>query len=226
MLSLIYFSKISFRLRIFGVLCCTALVFSLSSAAIILMIIVLCAAIFTRYRGFIPFITWPRIFLAIFLALVLIEVGSEGGVIKIFLRYTFSPQSGYYRLLIWEYGWKTIMNSPWVGIGYEDYERPHWMTNSIDTNYILLGVRNGILAPIALLGACFTSMFMLGLRHRTASAIDREMIVGVSCAIFLLMFAGITVAFFGEIVPWFMALIGIGASLAASRSATLREGVR
>lgn len=224
LMAMIYFSRIHMKFRVVGVAACGALFFSLSSAAVMMMAIVVATAMFDRYRGFFPFITWPRIFLALILALVMVQVVSEGGVIKVLLRYTFNPQSGYYRLFVWEYGWKTIMKSPWVGIGYAEYDRPRWMSNSIDTNYIFLGVRNGLLAPIALLGASITAMLFLGRRYLTANRLDRELLIGVSCAIFVLMFAGITVAFFGEIVPWYMAVIGIGASLAANRAGRDGQG--
>ncbi len=95
------------------------------------------------------------IFLAlILLAYILVDIVSSRSPIRVFLTYaTFSAQSAYTRLYIFEWGMVNVWNSPFFGIGLNDWVRPSYMGSSVDNFWLLTTMRWGIPAFIALAGA-------------------------------------------------------------------------
>jgi hypothetical protein len=59
------------------------------------------------------------------------------------------------RIWIWEWGTKNIFDNPLFGIGFNDWERLHWMTNSVDMFWLLGGMRHGLLVWILYFAAFF-----------------------------------------------------------------------
>jgi hypothetical protein len=57
---------------------------------------------------------------------------------------SFSTQSAYNRILIWEYGILNVKQSPLFGIGLNDWVRPIWMGSSFDNFWLFLAMRYGI----------------------------------------------------------------------------------
>jgi len=68
---------------------------------------------------------------------------------------TFRLTSSYNRILIWEWGTRSVENYPVFGIGQGEWERPHFMSSSMDNFWLLTAVRYGLPALIFLLAALF-----------------------------------------------------------------------
>jgi len=67
---------------------------------------------------------------------------------------TLNAQTGYYRMLIWDYGVDNVLASPWIGIGLNDWMRPSWMpAETIDTYWLIITMRSGLPATCMLVVA-------------------------------------------------------------------------
>jgi hypothetical protein len=58
---------------------------------------------------------------------------------------TFSAQTGYWRIAIFEWGMINVWDNPIFGIGLNDWVRPEWMhSSSVDNFWLLMTMRYGI----------------------------------------------------------------------------------
>jgi hypothetical protein len=92
------------------------------------------------------------ILLAMFIAvLVVVSSLSNRSPVKVFISYaSFSAQSSYNRILIWEYGTAEVGRHPIFGIGLGDWIRAPWMSASMDNFWLVVAVRYGVPALILL----------------------------------------------------------------------------
>ena len=147
-----------------------------------------------------------------FLALsgmILINALSNRGFFAILISYlTFNPVTGYYRLLQWQYTMDDIKENPLFGIGLNDWTRPDWMNNSIDSFWLLMTLQHGIIASFILLFLCLYAVFhMLNRLHKFHPA-SRWMIRSWILAFMSLILIGFTVDYFGKIQPLFFFVLG------------------
>ncbi|WP_338467579.1 O-antigen ligase family protein [Novosphingobium sp. ZN18A2] len=164
-------------------------------------------------------IGWWIAILFVLLAAFAVEFGSKGGLINILIRMTIDPQTGYYRKLIWQYGLQSIANHPVFGIGYAEYDRPLYLvpSASVDAHFLAEGIRHGVIVPASLMAAIVITMVRLGIAIGQGRGTDRDTLFAFNCALFVLALSSMTVTYFGEARIWFMAMIGIGASMAQLR---------
>ncbi len=147
-----------------------------------------------------------------FLALsgmILVNALSNRGFFAILISYlTFNPVTGYYRLLQWQYTMDDIKEHPLFGIGLNDWTRPDWMNNSIDSFWLLMTLQHGIIASFLLLFLCLYAVFhMLNRLHKFHPA-SRWMIRSWILAFMSLILIGFTVDYFGKIQPLFFFVLG------------------
>jgi hypothetical protein len=90
-------------------------------------------------------IRWILLIGLIAVAYMLAEIFANRPVASIVIGYLlFDDGSYWFRLMIWEYGWATVLQNPLLGIGLNEWERPIWMGNSIDNFWLFLAVRHGL----------------------------------------------------------------------------------
>lgn len=76
---------------------------------------------------------------------VLIDLLSTRNPFQVFVTYlTFSTNSSYNRILIWNYGTAEVVRHPLFGIGLGDWERPTFMSASMDNFWLATAVRYGL----------------------------------------------------------------------------------
>ncbi|MES2302985.1 MAG: hypothetical protein V4521_13085 [Pseudomonadota bacterium] len=197
-------------------------IFSVSSAAFLSFIITGVLLGYDWFQAQARGIGW-RFFIFCLTALVLIvQVGSQNGVVPILVRYTLDPATGWFRQLIWEYGTRSVAKHPWFGIGFTDYERLPWMINSIDNHWLLLAVRHGYITPICIFLSCVVGIVSLSRMSVRVTEKDRKFAVGICVALTGLVLSGFTTSYFGGTLTWFSMLIAITLSLGDIR--TLRAG--
>ena len=96
---------------------------------------------------------WWLLSTLIFACFIIVEFLSDRPAIRVFLSYaTFSAHTGYWRLLIFEWGIanifgsaeKAIVGSPIFGIGMNDWVRPHYMySGTVDNFWLVIAMRYG-----------------------------------------------------------------------------------
>lgn len=210
LLPLYYFARLRGWPMLAGLVAGVGAVFSLSSAAFLGIVMFVVLATYDRIRRLITFLNWP-IFIATAIAiLTVLHFVSKNGLISVLIRYTLNPATGYYRLLIWEYGSRSVANYPWFGIGYAPFKGLAWMTNSVDTIWLALAIRHGL--PVALLLGLAVVLAIAGLAMQASRdrSVNGSARIGMAIALTIFFILGFTVSFFGGLLIWFVMLLGIG----------------
>jgi hypothetical protein len=156
---------------------------------------------------------WSALAAGFLLIWFAVSLGSNRSPVKVFITHlTFSAQSAYNRILIWDFGTAEVGRHPLFGIGFGDWIRPVWMSDSMDNFWLVTAVRYGLPALIFLVAA----IVVLAIRQARVSGGDATLnrhrmawlaiIVGLGVS-------GITVHFWNAMFAYFFFLIGTGAWL-------------
>lgn len=154
-------------------------------------------------------------------------VGTRSPIAFIATGMTLDPWTGYYRLVIWEYGTEAVWASPWIGIGLGDWARPWWMaSSSVDAFWLLMAMRGGI-PPLALLLA---SVLLIGRAAgtrgaRAPSAQVRRVAKGWLISLLALILLGCTVHYWNVLHSYFFFFLGLGGWIADPRPSRVTANV-
>ena len=212
LLPMYYFSRLRGWPLVSGMAAGLAGFFSLSSAAFLAMFMFVVLALYDWARKAITFLNWP-IFVGVTAAvLTVLHFVSQNGLISVLIRYTLDPMTGYYRLLIWDYG--SVANYPWFGIGHREYVGLEWMTGSVDTVWLAMAIRHGLAVPLLLGLAMILAILGLAMAASRDRTINSGILIGMAITLTVYFVLGFTVSFFGGLLVWWMMLIGIGTTFA------------
>ncbi len=213
LLPIYYFSKTRGIPRFLGFSAGFAAFFSLSSAAILGVVLFIALAIYDYLRRVVSFLSWPLFLGSVAALFAVLHVVSKNGILSVLIRFTMDPATGLYRLLIWEYGGKSVVRHPLFGIGYQKFEALAWMGDSIDTLWLHLAVRSGLPSALFLLLATLWAVAGTALTAGRRSDPDHSTLIGLSIALAILAIAAFSVSFFGGMLTWYAMLLGIGSTL-------------
>lgn len=151
--------------------------------------------------------------LAILLAIVGyfgLDLLSNRSPIEVIISYlTFSAATGYTRILIFEYGIQSVWAHPLFGIALGDWERPHWLTGSVDNFWLLTAMRYGIPAFLLIVAA-----IIAGTRDIIAARnVDQEVLayrIGYLISLGGVLLTLVTVHMWGAVSVFVMMLLGAG----------------
>jgi O-antigen ligase len=140
----------------------------------------------------------------------LIDLASNQTPMQFYIsRFTFDQQTGWVRIAIWDHGSASVMNHPLFGVGFGEWDRPRWMTSSIDMFWLLNGVRYGLPGAISIQLAFFAAVFAVGARRQTEGMLaDYRTAYLITMAAFYIV--GWTVHFWGSPYVLFLFLLGSG----------------
>ena len=153
---------------------------------------------------------WPLLFSIFGLTYVLIDLLSNRTPFHVFVSYfSFSVQSAYNRINIWNYGTAEVARHPIFGIGFNDWIRGPWMSDSMDNFWLLTAMRYGI--PSFL----FLAALLIGLVYATSGNKKvpqrwRNARHGWSFTLFGIAVASGTVHLWNALFVMFLFLIGSG----------------
>lgn len=184
-------------------------IFSLSSGAFLCLFIALGAIGVNHLKRYVPQLSWWTVSAFTLLVLTVAHIAADNGIISFLSRVTLTPHTAEYRILIWRYGWNTIENFPWFGIGYKSWERLAWMHDSVDAHFLLLGMRHGVIVPIILSAAIVYGLIRLGTLLPALKQQDKQLAIGINISIVMLFVVGQTVAFFGSGTIAFMIFLAL-----------------
>lgn len=157
-----------------------------------------------------------RILLGVFIVIyAALSIVSDRPVINVLIsKLTFSAQTAYVRLLIFDYGSAEVANHPLFGIGYGEWERPDWMPSSVDNFWLLMAMRYG-LPVIAGIAAVLGYMGWRITSEKRGSLLDdlgRGWLITMSG----LVLVGCTVHFWNVAFVLFFFFLGMGVWLLGS----------
>lgn len=217
LLPLYLFSSLRGWPKFTGILAAAAGFFSVSSAAILSLAVIIALSIVDFAKRWAPQIRWHHIASLGAIMLLAAQIASANGIVTVISRFTINPATAYIRQMQWLYGIEAIKSRPIFGFGYDSIPAASWMTTSIDAHFLAMGIRHGALVPILLFVTIGWIMIKLGIRASREPS-NRDLMVGMNFAIFTLLIISMTVTYFGEANIWFMMVIGMGASLLSATS--------
>ena len=158
---------------------------------------------------------WTAIFALFGLFFLALSLGSNRSPIKVLISYlSFSPVSSYNRILIWEYGSAEVGRHPLFGIGFGDWIRAPWMSDSMDNFWLLTAVRYGLPALVMLVAAILALGFAQARGTRGDATLERHRMAWVAIVVGLAV-SGTTVHFWNALFAYFFFLLGTGGWLMA-----------
>lgn len=122
---------------------------------------------------------------------------------------TFNAGTGWTRIAIFESGIRAVQNSPFVGIGFNDWPRPHWLTSSVDNFWLLTAMRYGFVGAGFLVFAFFFHMYQI-MQTRIVDPQARRMRTGYGIALVAICFTLTTVHVWGSLGVFVMFYLGAG----------------
>lgn len=138
-------------LRTFAVL--FAAIWSLSSgplSGIVAQIMLITYGFFTKGIK----ARWKLAVLGAVSAYIVVDLLSNRRPAEVFISYfAFNAHNAYNRMRIWDFGSASVLNHPVFGIGYNEWERPFWMSPSVDMFWLLPSMKYGLPAGLALASA-------------------------------------------------------------------------
>lgn len=160
---------------------------------------------------------WAALFSMFALAYIFIDLFSTKTPFHVFVNnFTFSKESAYNRILLFEYGSAEVARHPILGIGLGDWERPAWMSDSMDNFWLVTAVRYGLPALFLLLGLLFGLVWMAG-RRKGLPPEWRRARHAWAFTLFGISVAAATVHLWNALFVLFLFLIGAGAWLLDAR---------
>lgn len=185
-------------------------VFSLSSAALLALVLGYALVVLDKLQRHIRELSWTLIIGVTSAAVLTVQVISNSGVPALIVRYlTLDSSTAYFRQLIWQYGTAAVMKHPLTGIGFSEYQRPAWMvTGSVDAHWLLLAMRFGLFPSIAFLVATLLALVALSRASVSLPSLDRQFSRGIAIALFVLALSMFSVALWGGLLTWFKVLLG------------------
>jgi hypothetical protein len=160
---------------------------------------------------------WAALFTLFAAAYVAIDLFSTKTPFHVFVNhFTFSTQSAYNRILIFEFGTAEVARHPFLGIGLGDWERPAWMSDSMDNFWLVVAVRYGLPALAFLLALLFGLVWCAG-RRKDLPEDWRRARHAWAFTLFGISVAAATVHLWNALFVLFVFLIGAGAWLLDAR---------
>lgn len=159
---------------------------------------------------------WRLFTILIVFCYFVVDLLSNRTPIRVFLhRLTFSADTAYNRLIIWEWGTKhNVAHHPWIGIGKGDWVKPGWMHSSSMDNFWLVNMVRYGLPSFALLALAILSLFYLANRNSETDDETAKIKRGWIFSLIGLIIAGCTVHFWNSLYIWFFFLLGSGGWIA------------
>lgn len=160
---------------------------------------------------------WAALFSLFALAYVAIDLFSTKTPFHVFVNhFTFSKQSAYNRILLFEYGTAEVARNPVFGIGLGDWQRPAWMSDSMDNFWLVTAVRYGLPAFLLLVGMLLGLVWAVGQRKSLPGAWRRARHAW-AFTLFGIAVAAATVHLWNALFVLFFFLIGSGAWMLDAR---------
>ncbi|MWD29581.1 hypothetical protein E0K89_019045 [Aquicoccus sp. SCR17] len=175
----------------------------------------------TSQVGQIFFITWQTIFSKfknrwyIFIALtvlayVAIDALSNRTPFEVFVSYfAFNSGTAYNRLLIWQYGVKSIFDNPIFGVGLEEWDRAWFMPSSADMFWIVPAMRHGVLVWALHLGTFIYAFYSISKKTGISDRVNQYRF-GYLSSMFGTFVAGWTVHYWNATYVLYWLLLASG----------------
>lgn len=139
--------------------------------------------------------------------LAFIQLFSNQGAVRFLMNFvSLNAQTANARYLQWHYAWDDVVRNKFFGIGFEQWSRPWWMHESVDSYWLSMGLTHG------LVGLILVATFWVALTRfifNSYTVTNDKLIYVFFCAICGIIFAGMTVAFFDRAQTFMYLFVGM-----------------
>ncbi|MBO6702988.1 MAG: hypothetical protein JJ921_11640 [Pseudomonadales bacterium] len=149
--------------------------------------------------------------------LIIDLLSNRSPVAFIISHLSFSGQTAYMRLLIFDYGSAEVLRHPIIGIGFNDWIRPSWMPPSVDNFWLLTAMRYGLPALCGITAILLYMVVKIANTPGSGRVRDAGRAWGFTMASFAVV--GCTVHFWNATFVLFFFLLGSGCWMLNARSA-------
>jgi hypothetical protein len=198
----------------FCAICIFGIVISISSAAILGFAISISIFIYDRFLGAFSW-RWKILPLTACGAFVVLSALSDNPLTWLIRYTTVDPADGYYRLLIWEDAIYFISQSPLIGADPITWAGEEILGNSIDCVWLVLSLVYGlpVICILLLANVSASGSLRKNIDFRTADPKILRTRTAFSLVLFLFVFIGLTVHYWGALWMFWGFAIGIRSSL-------------
>jgi hypothetical protein len=202
--------------------CSVGAILALSSAPIQIMLVGFCLLAYERMLSKVPF-RWLALIIAGLVAIMAAFVASDSPVGFIISNFTFSPQSGYYRVWTWQTVGLYVSQSPWVGLGYG--EMPEELNHSIDSLWLVFSLRSGIPCAVLVALSLFSAGAILTKGNKSGlTPAEAKLAAALGILLFLTAYISFTVHLWGTI--WILTGLLIGTKAHLTELGSLPDAAR
>lgn len=213
-LPLYWFAGFKGWTRLIGVVASLAGFFAVSSGALLAIVGGVGLILYNWLSEKITNLSWRMFFVLGGIMTFALELGTNSGTVSFLIRAaSLNSATGYGRVQIWRYGTANVEKNPWFGVGYGDWERPIWMPESIDNNWLMLAIQFGVLPSVLILGVVVMAVFNLARKSESSQWRERRFERAIAMSLALFAFGAATVALWFSPQVWFFVLIGIAVTL-------------
>lgn len=206
--------------------CLLGCVLSISSAPLLAFMIIVSVYCYDQFFSRSPS-RWKLFWMAVFSFIFTLCLLSDRPLGFFFDHFTFTPQTGYYRVLIWQNALNYIAISPFTGDG-SIWQADEILGDSVDSVWLVLSLLYGL--PVSFFLLLATLAACVGIRptgKRTSLSFGMQRLgTAFSVVITVFVFLGLTVHFWASIWLFWGLCLGIRASIKEYASAEVRTMVR
>jgi hypothetical protein len=200
------------RRAFFSGICLIGCILSQSSAALMCFVLVLAAFFYDRMMRGTP-ARWTIFWAVVGAGISAVFVLSQHPIGWLISHLTLDPETGYYRILIWNAALDRISQSPLTGYALDLFNE-NILDSTVDCVWLVAALRFGIPASAFLFLTNLAAIWPNGKPRATASRnFDERMNLAFTIVLLMFMFSGITVHFWNYMWIFWGLCIGIKASL-------------
>jgi hypothetical protein len=208
---LIYWEKTGLRQILWGGFCFLGCLASQSSGAAMGIFIVMLTYFYDRTMKSILW-RWTLLWSVLLLLVFAVFAISSNPLSWILSHATFDPQTGFYRMLIWEAASDRISQNPITGAGFALFG-DYLLDRTVDSVWLVLALRYGLTMVVLLIFFNVSSFLPTRpISIKPAPELDRLRTV-FTLVLVTFMFTGLTVHFWNYMWTFWGLCIGIRASL-------------
>lgn len=129
---------------------------------------------------------------------------------------TLDPWTGFYRMMIWEWGLQNVWDNPWAGLGPNDWVRADWMAAAtVDSLWLVIMMQQGLPAMVLLaLAIILLTRGVARTLKRSKSALDKAIGRGWIMSLIALALLACTVHLWNSLYAYLFFFLGAAGWLA------------
>jgi hypothetical protein len=213
--SLIYVglrSTVSKSVRLGWTLCVVICCFSSVSSGPFLAMMAQVALIFYAWVASGLRRKWQALITSFVVVYTILELlSSRSAFFAIAERLAFNSHTAYVRRILLDYGLAQVGRTPFLGVGYNKWDLPDYMSGSLDNYWLLTALVYGLPAFVFIFSAFLYTIIQAGRRDFTASAWVSDLRLAWSLVIASLILTLSTVAIWSDIATLVFLFLGSGA---------------